>query len=140
MRHLAIIVERFPAVRHLLVHGVPSALYADGQDRLTLPGVLEALLAEGPVQAEILYPIAWGGRHEYPYGRAHTHIRQLLDRFGTGRFLWGSDAPNVERYCTYAQSLTYFTRYSDYLSDAERRAILRDNAVALLPALAQPGT
>ena len=60
----------------------------------------------------------------------------MLDRFGAGRFLWGSDAPNVDRYCTYAQSLTYFTRYSDYLSAADRRAILRDNAVALIPALA----
>jgi hypothetical protein len=41
----------------------------------------------------------------------------------------------VDRYCTYTQSLTYFTRHSDYISDADRRAILRDNAVAIIPAL-----
>lgn len=136
MRHLVKIVERFPGIRHLLVHGVPTALYADGDDRLNLPPIIETLLSDAPVFAEILYPIAWGGKQEYPYPRAHTHIRQLLDRFGPGRFLWGSDAPNVDRYCTYAQSLTYFTRHSAYLSDADRRAILRDNAVALIPALA----
>lgn len=137
MRHLARIIERFPGIRHLLVHGVPTSLYADENDRLKLPSIIETLLTEAPVWAEILYPIAWGGKQEYPYPRAHTHIRQLIDRFGTSRFLWGSDAPNVDRYCTYAQSLTYFTRYADYLSDAETRAILRDNAVALVPALAR---
>ncbi|MCO5070783.1 MAG: amidohydrolase [Rhizobiaceae bacterium] len=138
MRHLARIIERFPGIHHVLVHGVPTALYCDENDRLTLPPVLDSLLSEAPVSAEILYPIAWGGRQEYPYPRAHKHIRQLLDRFGAGRFLWGSDAPNVDRYCTYAQSLTYFTRHSDYLSDADRRAILRDNALTLFPVLRQP--
>jgi predicted TIM-barrel fold metal-dependent hydrolase len=139
MKHLAAIVERFPGIRHVLVHGVPTALYADDQDRIALPPVLKSLLTEGPVHAEILYPIAWGGRQEYPYPRAHIHIRKLLDLFGAGRFLWGSDAPNVDRYCTYAQSLTYFTRYSDYLSEAERRAILHDNVAALIPALRTAG-
>ena len=137
MRHLAKIVERFPAIRHVLVHGVPTSLYADENDRLKLPAIIETLLTQAPVSAEILYPIAWGGRQEYPYPRAHLHIRQLIDAFGASRFLWGSDAPNVDRYCTYAQSLTYFTRYSDYLTDTDKRAILRDNAVALLPALAR---
>jgi predicted TIM-barrel fold metal-dependent hydrolase len=135
MQHLARIVERFPGIRHVLVHGVPSALYADEADRLHLPPPLERLLHEAPVWAEILYPIAWGGRHEYPYPRAHLHIRQLLDSFGAARFMWGSDAPNVDRYCTYAQSLTYFTRYADYLGADEKRAILHDNAAALLPGL-----
>ena len=136
MRHLERIVERFPGIRHVLVHGVPTSLYADDQDRLTLPAVIDTLLSQAPVSAEILYPIAWGGRQDYPYPRAHLHIRQLVERFGAERFLWGSDAPNVDRYCTYAQSLTYFTHYADYLSDRDRRAILRDNAVALIPALA----
>lgn len=137
MRHLARIVERFPGIRHLLVHGVPTALYADENGRLKLPSIIDTLLTEAPVFAEILYPIAWGGKQEYPYPRAHLHIRQLVEKFGASRFLWGSDTPNVDRYCTYAQSLTYFTSHADYLSEAEKRAILRDNAVALLPSLAR---
>ena len=78
-------------------------------------------------------------RWKTAFAQHEGQFQQLFDKFGTGRFLWGSDAPNVERYCTYAQSLTYFTRHADYLGEAERRAILRDNAIALIPALAPEG-
>jgi predicted TIM-barrel fold metal-dependent hydrolase len=131
MRHLRAIIERFPGIRHVLVHGVPTAIYADDHDRFALPAIVEELLTRCPVASEVLYPIAWGGRHEYPYVRARTHIRQLYDRFGPGRLVWGSDMPNVERYCTYRQTLTYVTDHCAFLSAADRRLIFRDNALAL---------
>ena len=131
MRHLARIVERHPSIRHVLVHGVPTALYADERERLALPAILRHLLMEAPVTAEILYPIAWGGRMDYPYRRALTHICALIDAFGSERFIWGSYMPNVERYCTYRQSLSYLWNNADFLSDLDRRRIFRDNALAL---------
>jgi len=131
MRHLAAIVERHPRLRHVLVHGVPTGLYADETERLRLPSVLERLLTDGAVSAEILYPIGWGGRMEYPYPKAMEHIRQLLDRFGAERFLWGSDMPNVERYCTYRQTLTYFSDHAPFLNATDRQRVFRDNALAL---------
>jgi hypothetical protein len=39
--------------------------------------------------------------------------------------------PNVERYCTYRQTLTYVADHADFLSDADRRLVFRDNALAL---------
>ena len=83
------------------------------------------------VSAELLYPISWGGRFEYPYTKAMVHFRQLVGRFGSSRFVWGSDMPNVERYCTYRQTLTYAWNYADFLNDADRKAIFHDNALAL---------
>ena len=47
------------------------------------------------------------------------------------RFVWGSDMPNVERYCTYRQTLTYVWDHADFLNAADRRAIFRDNTLAL---------
>lgn len=128
MRCLARIVERFPGLRHNLVHGVPTALYADEADRIALPAILDALLRDGRVSAELLYPIAWGGRMDYPYPRAALHFRQLLDAYGSAPFMWGSDMPNVERYCTYRQSLTYALEQFGFLTEADRQAIFRDNA------------
>ena len=132
MRHLANLVERYPGIRHNLVHGVPTALYADESGTVKLPDIIVSLLRDAPVFAEILYPIGWGGRQDYPYPKALHHARQMIERFGPGRFMWGSDMPNVERYCTYRQSLTYLAGYADFLDDAARRAIFRDNALALL--------
>jgi hypothetical protein len=39
--------------------------------------------------------------------------------------------PNVEHDCTYSQSLTYLWNHADFLSENDRRAILRGNALAL---------
>lgn len=129
MSHLLSIMDRFPAINHTLVHGVPTSIYADENDILTLPDSVRTVLLDPRVRAEILYPISWGRTEEYPYSRAHLHIQQLVESFGAQKFMWGSDVPNVERYCTYAESLNYFVRHSAYLSDADRQAILHDNAV-----------
>ncbi len=91
----------------MLVHGVPTGLYADDRDRVAWPPEVAALLDGGPVWTEVLYPIAWGGRMPYPYARAQAHFRQTYERFGPRKLLWGSDMPNVGRYCTYRQALGY---------------------------------
>jgi len=131
LSHLEKIMSRFPNTHHVLVHGIPTANYADERDILKLPPILTSLMKTGRVSAEILYPIAWGRTHEYPYYQGHEHIKQLIDLFGAERFMWGSDGPNVDRYCTYAQSLTYFTEHANYLNDEEKKLILHDNALSL---------
>lgn len=125
------IAERHPSLRHVIVHGVPTALYADATDRVALPDVIDRLMRGGQVWSELLYPISWGGRHDYPYAHAAAQFQQLHDRYGPDRFIWGSDMPNVERFCTYRQSLTYAWDHFDYLTDAGRRLIFRENALRL---------
>ena len=125
------LMEGFPKLRHVLVHGVPTALYADAQDRITLPDIVDRVMRSGRVWSELLYPIAWGGKENYPYARAAGHFRQLFDAYGADRFIWGSDMPNVERYCTYRQSLTYAWDYFDFLDENARQMIFRTNALGL---------
>jgi predicted TIM-barrel fold metal-dependent hydrolase len=132
MRRLRRIVDRHPALRHVLVHGVPTGLYADDTDRVAWPPEVADLLDGGPVWTEVLYPIAWGGRMPYPYLRAQGHFRQLYDRFGPGKLVWGSDMPNVGRYCTYRQALAYLWDHVAYLTAEDRRRIFRDNTLELL--------
>jgi len=133
MRRLRRIMERHPGIRHELVHGVPTGLYADDQDRIQWPDDIAAVMDSGFVWSEILYPIGWGGKMAYPYARAQLHIRQVYDRFGPDHLIWGSDMPNVGRYCTYRQSLTYVWDHCDFLTAADRRKIFRDNTLALFP-------
>jgi predicted TIM-barrel fold metal-dependent hydrolase len=139
MRRLRRIVERQPAIRHVLVHGVPTGLYADDADRITWPEEVAVLLDHHPVWTEVLYPIAWAGRMPYPYARAQHHVRQTYDRFGPRKLVWGSDMPNVGRYCTYRQALGYVWDYAEYLTAEDRRRIFRENTLELL-APAPPAT
>ena len=74
---------------------------------------------EHSVSAELLYPISWGGKFGIPLCQGFVHFRQLLDRFGPRRFIWGSDTPNVERYCTYRQTFTYVWDHADFLIAAD---------------------
>jgi hypothetical protein len=43
----------------------------------------------------------------------------------------GSAMPNVERICTYGQSLEYLRRYCDFLPASDMDRILGDNAARL---------
>jgi predicted TIM-barrel fold metal-dependent hydrolase len=132
MGRLRRIVDRHPGIRHVLVHGVPTGLYADAADRVAWPAEVVDVLDGGPVWTEVLYPIAWGGRMAYPYARAQDHFRQTYDRFGPQKLVWGSDMPNVGRYCTYRQALGYVWDFADFLTSEDRRRIFRENTLGLL--------
>lgn len=51
--------------------------------------------------------------------------------FGASKLAWGSDMPNVERFCTYRQCVDYVRRYCGFLTAAEKDLILGDNIAAL---------
>ena len=123
-------LERYPHIPSVLVHGLPTAFFADAQDRIIIPDYMLEILRDYPVYSEVLYPIGWGGKSEYPYTRAQNHIRALYEQLGPERLVWGSDMPNVERYCTYRQSLSYI-EHCDFLGPDDRRKILGGTMRAL---------
>lgn len=124
-------LERFPDITCELVHGLPTSLFDEGDGKVNFPEVICDIMDNFPVYSEILYPIAWGGRTDYPYPEAQNHIRQVYDRFGPDRLIWGGDTPNVERYCTYRQALTYVYDYCDFLTEEDRRKIFRENTLGM---------
>jgi predicted TIM-barrel fold metal-dependent hydrolase len=133
------VLDRFPRLPCHLAMGVPVQYFARG-DRWDLPKDLETVYKRDEFYVEIMYPIAWGGRWDYPYREAHPLIRDLRDRIGAEKLMWGSDMPNVERFCTYRQSLDYVRRYCDFLTGDEMDLILGKNAARLyqIPAQTQP--
>ena len=124
-------LERYPRIRSVMVHGWPTAQFEDGTGRIVWPDIVQRIHDEFLVSTEILYPISWGRDHAYPYERAQNHFRQTYDRFGAGCMIWGSDMPNVERYCTYRQSLEYALLNCEFLSAGERAAVFGGNCLAL---------
>jgi len=47
---------------------------------------------------------------------------------GVGRLVWGSDMPNVERFCTYRQSLDYVRKYLPVPDGTEKDLVLATTA------------
>ena len=116
---------RFPMIPSVLTHGLsPDAI-------LNPPPPIERLFRDERITIEILYPIGWGRNHDYPYVELRPVIRALYRQVGRERLCWGSDLPNVERNCTYRQSLDYLRRCADFIPPSDLDLILGDNLTRL---------
>jgi len=127
-------LERFPDVKSLITHGFPDAAFMRDFDAnsFELPvWIVEAVMAHD-VSLELLFPIKWGGRWSYPYPQANTLLEAYYQSFGANRLVWGSDMPNVGRYCTYAQSLRHALENVPYMSEREKRQVFGENTMNML--------
>jgi predicted TIM-barrel fold metal-dependent hydrolase len=122
---------RYPGHRFLLVMGPPVAHFA-ASGRWEFPPEALTAYERDNLQIEIMFPISWGGVWDYPYPEAQQLIRGLRDTFGASKLIWGSDMPNVERFCTYRQCVDYVRKHCTFLSDEERELILGRNAADLI--------
>jgi predicted TIM-barrel fold metal-dependent hydrolase len=119
------LMERFRGIRWVLVMGPPVGYFARS-------GHWEAAYRHDNLLIEVMFPITWGGVWEYPYPEAQELIRGMRDKFGSSKLIWGSDMPNVERFCTYTQCVDYVRRHCSFLSLSEKDAILGGNVDLLL--------
>ncbi len=93
------LMQRYPAMRFVLVMGPPVAHFAGG-GRWDFPPEVVAAYKRDNLLIEIMFPITWGGVWDYPYPEAQKLTREMRDMFGASKLVWGSDMPNVERFCT----------------------------------------
>ena len=125
------LLTRHPNHRFLLVMGPPAGYFA-ASGRWQFPPEALSVYQRENLQMEIMFPISWGGIWDYPYPEAQELIRGLRDSFGATKLIWGSDMPNVERFCTYRQCVDYVRKHCSFLSDGEKELILGRNAADLI--------
>ena len=100
-------LERYPEVPAVLTHGFPWRMFMEG-DRIALPdAIFEPFRASG-ASLQLLYHISLGNVWDYPYPQLHSTTEQLVRVLGSERLMWGTDMPNVERFCNYRQTLDTF--------------------------------
>src|SRR5207253_471254 len=73
-------------------------------------------------------PIAYGAAFEYPYTEGIPSFRPYYEEFGGTKFMWGSDMPNLERWCLYLQGIDYLRRHWNFISESDKALILGENA------------
>jgi predicted TIM-barrel fold metal-dependent hydrolase len=123
------VLDRHPAIRSVVVGGMPNR-YLD-QPEASLPAPLAALTERDAICFELVFPISMGRVEEYPFPTAQAAVRRLYDRLGARKLVWGSDMPNVERHCTYGQSLTYLSRHCTFIPPDDMALILGGNLMRL---------
>jgi predicted TIM-barrel fold metal-dependent hydrolase len=125
------LMQRYRNIRWVLVMGPPVSAFGKSGKWEFPQEVLSAYRHENML-IEVMFPITWGGVWDYPYPEAQRLIEDLRDKVGAEKLVWGSDMPNVERFCTYRQSIDYVRRYCDFLTASEKDLILGDTMDRLL--------
>jgi L-fuconolactonase len=70
-------------------------------------------------------------REQYPYRDTHDQVKQLYDRFGPQRLMWGTDWPIVEKHCSYAKALALYRDELAFFTAEDRGWILGGTALRL---------
>jgi predicted TIM-barrel fold metal-dependent hydrolase len=125
------LLARYPAQRFVLVMGPPVAHFA-ATGQWHIPDAALATYKRDNLLLEVMFPITWGGVWDYPYPEAQALLRGMHERFGASKLVWGSDMPNVERFCTYRQCVDYIRKYCTFFSANEKDRILGLNAAELM--------
>lgn len=73
------------------------------------------------------FPEAAMDAEVYPYVEAQERFRELYERVGAARLVWGSNYPPAKQACTYEQTLQFVRDECRFLDDADRQAILGGN-------------
>ncbi len=130
MRALGRWLRSYPEVPCVLTNGFPFD-YFRSQRRVRFPEEFWEVLRAPNLLVELCFPIIMGGRLDYPYPELWPIIRQFYQRLGPEKLVWGSDMPNVERFCTYRQCLEYMRFYCNFIPASEMDLICGDNLVRM---------
>lgn len=125
------LMNRYKHIRWVLVMGPPVG-YFGTTGKWEFPEEIAAAYKHENLWLEVMFPITWGRVWDYPYLEAQALIKDMRDKFGADRLIWGSDSPNVERFCTYTQCVDYVRRHCSFLTAGEKDKILGDNVDAVL--------
>ncbi len=126
-------LQRYTDVPVMYPHGLSLYRFMRGGE-IDIPEAAWGPLTAPNLMVEILIPIFQGAIWEYPYVEAQPIIREYYERLGPDKLAWGSDMPNVERHCTYRQSLDYLRLHCDFIPPDDMAKICGDNAARLFRA------
>ena len=126
-------VQRYPDIPTMFTHGFPLFRFMD-DGKIRIPDEAWSHVSAPNVMVEVLIPIFQGAIWEYPYVEARPIIGEYYERLGPDRLAWGSDMPNVERHCTYRQSLDYLRLHCDFIPPGDMDKICGGNVARLFGA------
>ena len=133
MRALGTWADKYPEVPSLITMGFCVRPYLEN-GKVKYPKELFDIYGKRPnLHAELVYPIQAGPPGwDYPYLEANQLIKEEYETLGPQKLVWGSDMPNVERNCTYKQSLTHLMKYCNFINPKDMDLILSGNIIRIM--------
>lgn len=137
MKKLEKVLDAFPKIYSILVHGVQLRAFTKRNEFIGYPDEIMNIWKRPNVLLEILFPIQMSyprpgsASLDYPYNPVFPMIKKLYESLGAEKLIWGSDMPNVLRNCTYKQSLDYLKRYCSFIPENDMDRIIGGNLVDL---------
>ncbi len=129
MRGLGRWLKVYPDIPGVFTNGFPLDFFR-GKRGVQFPQELWDTLSAPNLMVEATFPIVEGGKWDYPFKEFQPIIRQMYRRLGPEHIVWGSDMPNVERYCTYRQCREYM-KYCSFIPPHHMDLIWGDNLARL---------
>lgn len=68
----------------------------------------------------------------YPFPKAREYMKQLYERVGADRLMWGSNYPPTLRVCSYKEAVDFIGEGCDFISAADKTKILGGTATRVL--------
>ena len=130
IEELGIWLSHYPEIPCVLTNGFPFDYFTDATG-VNFPNEFWETMDAPNLLVELCFPIIVGGRLEYPYHALWPIVQQFYQKLGAKKLVWGSDMPNVERFCTYRQCLDYLRVYCDFIPKDDMALICGDNLIAL---------
>jgi len=123
------VVRRYPGILIMLDHSGVRRMPPYTDRYWNWPDVLK--LADEPnIWMKVSYfPEAAPDNEKYPHPTSQARFRELYDRIGPSKMIWGSNYPPVLRACSYPQAVTFISEECKFLSAADKKAIFADNFI-----------
>ena len=125
--------EHYPEIPVVFTHGLPLGRFME-DGKISVPKEAWGPLSAPGIITELVIPIFQSAIWEYPFVEVQPVIREYYERLGPDGLAWGSDMPNLERHCTYKQSLDYLRLHCDFIPPEDIAKICGDNIVRLFGA------
>jgi len=123
------VAARFPGLR-LVVDHLGADLFSPVGDRFRHWDDVAALAKFDNVHLKVsALPEATG--EQFPFPAAQERIREVYERFGPDRLMWGSNYPLTRRVCTYAEALDLIRVACDFFTPEDRAKVLGGTAKAV---------
>ena len=128
-REMLDIARRFPKLRIWVDHmGLRFGENADNSGIFREWPQLIQLASQPNVWVKVSYfPEAGRAFDTYPFPSAQRYFKELYEKAGPTRLMWGSNYPPSEKVCTYRQALDFVREHCTFLSAADRDGILGGN-------------